>query len=173
MILITTSGKFYALDSKVIVDNNALFRHPEFTRIKRINTNFVKLDGKDVGIIGNGAGLTMASLDIVKLVLKRDPANFLDIGGGANKDKIYDALIKVYLLKPKVIWLNIFGGITDTLEVAKAIVKFNDQNPNAKLVIRIKGNNQDKALKLLGSHKISATSNLKEAINILKNIRYE
>jgi succinyl-CoA synthetase beta subunit len=134
--LITTGGgEVVALDSKVTLDSNAFFRHPDFEEFRAAFTedpiekmarerdlNFIKLDG-DVGIVGNGAGLVMSTLDVVSLVGGK-AANFLDVGGGAGADTITDAL-EVLTQDPSVksVLINIFGGITRCDLVAQGIVE--------------------------------------------------
>lgn len=134
-LILTGDGEVVALDAKVTLDSNAFFRHPEFEEFRQAFTpdpieemarqrdlNFIKLDGS-VGIIGNGAGLVMSTLDVVSLVGGR-AANFLDVGGGAGADTITDAL-EVLTHDPSVrsVLINIFGGITRCDLVAEGIVE--------------------------------------------------
>ena len=145
-LVITAEGAVVAADAKVTIDDNALFRHadieemrdtaaadPQEQMARERHVTYVKLDGT-IGILGNGAGLVMSTLDVVDQV-GGSPANFLDVGGGADADKIVTAL-EVILSDPKVeaILFNIFGGITRCDEVAKGILggarAAHDQRPD-------------------------------------------
>ncbi len=166
-LIVTTDRRVVALDAKVTIDGNAMFRHPELADFddgieedpqeamaKERNLTYVKLDG-DVGILGNGAGLCMSTLDVVAQA-GGAPANFLDAGGGSKADAVIDAL-EVITSDPKVkaILFNIFGGITRCDEVAKGIIeastKFGLQVP---LVVRLDGTNSEEGLKLLKDAKL-------------------
>jgi succinyl-CoA synthetase beta subunit len=161
--LIVTSGReVVALDAKVTIDGNALFRHQDLAEIeagadedpqeamaKEKNLTYVKLDG-DVGILGNGAGLCMSTLDVVAQA-GGAPANFLDAGGGSKADAIVDAL-EVITSDPKVnaVLFNIFGGITRCDEVAKGIIEASRQiDLDVPLVVRLDGTNSEQGLALL------------------------
>ena len=158
-LILTKDQGVLALDSKLNIDNNALFRHPEFSAERETTEEFtvlekeareaglayVDLDG-DIGIIGCGAGLVMASLDILKQY-DGDPANFLDVGGGATAENMAKAL-NIVMKKPgvKSIFVNIFGGITRCDEIAKGIVNI---APSIPLSVRMMGTNQEEGIKIL------------------------
>ncbi|MDP9188588.1 MAG: ADP-forming succinate--CoA ligase subunit beta [Actinomycetota bacterium] len=161
-LIVTTEGGVTALDAKVTIDNSALFRHEDLAELehasaedpqeqmaKEKNLTYVKLDG-DIGILGNGAGLCMSTLDVVAQA-GGNPANFLDAGGGSKADAIVDALEVITSdEKVKAILFNIFGGITRGDEVAKGIIeatlKMNLRHP---LVVRLDGTNSEQGLALL------------------------
>jgi succinyl-CoA synthetase beta subunit len=152
----TTDGRVIALDAKVTVDGNALYRHPDILALREATTEdpqermaqekgvtYVKLDG-DVGIMGNGAGLVMSTLDVVALAGGR-PANFLDAGGGSKAEEVVDAL-EVLLSDPKVkaLLINIFGGITRCDEVAKGLLTAIGQlGSTLPIVVRLDGTNEE------------------------------
>ena len=179
-LALTPSG-FVALDGKIIVDENALYRQPFLQQLqekkysklekyaKENDLFFVKLDG-DVGIIGNGAGLTLALIDILRdMGIKH--ANFLDIGGGASSQRVYKALHLILDLNPKAIFINVFGGITRCDVIAKGILQgiksFKTMPP---LIIRLMGNKNREGIELLKSEGIHAHEDLMEAINNIKEI---
>ena len=164
-LILTTDGEVRALDAKVTVDDNAVFRHPDYEEYDAIQVRdereqaahdkglqYVGLDGF-VGIIANGAGLAMSTVDIVSQV-GGAPANFLDIGGGANADVMAGAL-EVINNDPNVksIFINIFGGITKGEEVANGIVAALERvNIDAPIVIRLDGTNADEGRAILQPH---------------------
>jgi succinyl-CoA synthetase beta subunit len=164
-LILTPEGRVHALDAKVSLDDNARFRHPEwdeFTGLEKLDPRereaserglqYVGLDG-DVGLIANGAGLAMATCDIVHEVGGR-PANFLDIGGGASAQVMANAL-EVINNDPSVksIFINIFGGITKGEEVANGIVQALEQVDIASpIVIRLDGTNAEQGREILKSH---------------------
>ncbi len=151
-----------ALDAKVTLDDNALFRHPENAALRDLSAEdpqermakergltYVKLDG-DIGILGNGAGLVMSTLDVVAQA-GGSPANFLDAGGGSKADAITSA-VEVILSNPKVkaVLFNIFGGITRGDEVAKGLIEaFAAVKPQVPFVIRLEGTNEEEGQRLL------------------------
>jgi succinyl-CoA synthetase beta subunit len=161
-LVLTSSGQVVALDSKVTIDNSALFRHPDLAELEDISAQdpqermakergltYVKLDG-NIGILGNGAGLCMSTLDVVAQA-GGDPANFLDAGGGSKAEAIVDAL-EVITSDPKVdaLLFNIFGGITRCDEVAKGIIEASGQvDLDVPLVVRLDGTNSEEGLGLL------------------------
>ena len=161
-LVITAEGAVVAADAKVTIDDNALFRHPDIEEMRDTaaadpqeqmarerDVTYVKLDGT-IGILGNGAGLVMSTLDVVDQV-GGTPANFLDVGGGADADKIVTAL-EVILSDPKVeaILFNIFGGITRCDEVAKGILTALEQlTIDVPIVVRLDGTNDVEGRKLL------------------------
>jgi succinyl-CoA synthetase beta subunit len=164
-LILTPESKVHALDAKVALDDNARFRHPEWDELKGLEKldarereaaekglQYVGLDG-DVGVIANGAGLAMATCDIVNEVGGK-PANFLDIGGGANADVMANAL-EVINNDPsvKAIFINIFGGITKGEEVANGIVRALGRVDIASpIVIRLDGTNAVEGREILKSH---------------------
>jgi len=162
-LLVTKGRDVVALDAKVTVDDSSLFRHEELAELqedsavedpqeqmaKEKGLTYVKLDG-DIGILGNGAGLCMSTLDVVAQA-GGDPANFLDAGGGSKADAIYDAL-EVITSDPKVkaVIFNIFGGITRCDEVAKGIIEATSKmDLELPLVVRLDGTNSEEGLRLL------------------------
>ncbi|HYI81000.1 MAG TPA: ADP-forming succinate--CoA ligase subunit beta [Thermoleophilaceae bacterium] len=161
-LLITKSRDVVALDAKVTLDGNAIFRHPDSANYgdvgaadpqeqmaKERNLTYVKLDG-DIGILGNGAGLVMSTLDVVAQA-GGQPANFLDAGGGSKADAITSA-VEVILSDPKVkaVLFNIFGGITRCDEVAKGLIEaFAQIEPTVPFVVRLNGTNEQEGQKLL------------------------
>lgn len=165
-LAVTREGQIYALDSKVILDDNALYKHQdllkEFQRELSVDVNYVELDG-DIGIIGNGAGLTMATMDLVKLA-GGSPADFLDVGGGADRERVREAVIKV-ASNPKVrkIIVNIYGGITRCDEVALGIVEAYEivKKP---IFVRLVGTNEEEGWKILESKGIRHYENPLDAI---------
>jgi succinyl-CoA synthetase beta subunit len=161
-LIVTTDREVVALDSKVTIDGNSLFRHPELAELddssaddpqeamaKAKGITYVKLDG-DIGILGNGAGLCMSTLDVVAQA-GGSPANFLDAGGGSKAEAIVDALEVITSdEKVRAILFNIFGGITRCDEVAKGIIEASSQvNLDVPLVVRLDGTNSEEGLKLL------------------------
>jgi succinyl-CoA synthetase beta subunit len=161
-LVVTGDGEVVALDSKVTIDNSALFRHPELADLadpssedphermaKEKGLTYVKLDG-NVGILANGAGLCMSTLDVVAQA-GGAPANFLDAGGGSKAEAIVDAL-EVITSDPKVtaILFNIFGGITRCDEIARGIIEASRQTEiPMPLVVRLDGTNSEEGLGLL------------------------
>ncbi len=161
-LIVTEDRRVVALDSKMTIDNNALFRHEDLAELhdrpdedpqeqmaKEKGLTYLKLDG-NVGILGNGAGLCMSTLDVVAQA-GGDPANFLDAGGGSKAETIVDAL-EVITSDPKVtaVLFNIFGGITRCDEVAKGIIEASKQiDIKVPLVVRLDGTNSDEGLQLL------------------------
>jgi succinyl-CoA synthetase beta subunit len=166
-MVLTGSGEVVALDGKVSLDDNAGYRQPSFAKLaadiplpkqekvaKEKGLNYVKLDGT-IGIIGNGAGLTMSTLDVVAEA-GGSPANFLDIGGGANAATMAAGIDLIFSdRKVKSLFVNIFGGITRCDEVAKGILGALEQLPNLKapIVVRLDGTNATEARKILDDAK--------------------
>jgi succinyl-CoA synthetase beta subunit len=176
-LVVTPAGEVLALDAKMVIDDNELDRYPEIAKLRdesaeapsevtarNANLTFIKLDG-NVGCVVNGAGLAMATMDLVKYY-GGDPANFLDIGGSSNPEKVVNAL-KIITADPnvKVILFNIFGGITRTDDVANGIVTATKQNPlKVPIVIRLTGTNEEIAMKILTENGFSASSDMDEAV---------
>jgi succinyl-CoA synthetase beta subunit len=176
-LVVTPAGDVVALDAKISIDDNELDRHPELAALRdetaeepsevqarNANLTFIKLDG-DVGCVVNGAGLAMATMDLVKYY-GGEPANFLDIGGSSNPEKVVNAL-RIITADPnvKAILFNIFGGITRTDDVANGIVTATKQNPlKVPIVIRLTGTNEEIAMKILQENGFSASSDMDEAV---------
>ncbi|AEB12110.1 ADP-forming succinate--CoA ligase subunit beta [Marinithermus hydrothermalis] len=161
-LVVTTDGQIVAADAKIDLEDNALYRHPDLAELREVEAEhpleieasnygfaYVKLDG-DVGIIGNGAGLVMYTLDLVNRAGGK-PANFLDIGGGAKADVVYNA-VKLVARDPDVkgIFINIFGGITRADEVAKGVIRALEEGLLTKPVaMRVAGTAEEEAKRLL------------------------
>jgi succinyl-CoA synthetase beta subunit len=172
----TPNGNFVAVDTRMIIDDNALFRHPEFKErvlegelspqeieAAKNDLAYVKLDG-DIGVIGNGAGLVMATLDAIQLYGGK-PANFLDVGGGAPSEKIAAAL-KIVLSDPnvKALFINILGGITRCDEVARGVLAAKEKLGIEKpLVIRLVGTNEEEGKRILTEAGIHVLESMEEA----------
>jgi len=161
-LIVTQDREVAALDAKVTLDDNALFRHPENADLRDVSSEdeqermahergltYVKLDG-DIGILGNGAGLVMSTLDVVAQA-GGSPANFLDAGGGSKAEAIV-AAVEVILSDPKVkaVLFNIFGGITRCDEVARGLIAaFAQVKPTVPFVVRLDGTNDEEGRRLL------------------------
>ncbi|MDH5657637.1 MAG: ADP-forming succinate--CoA ligase subunit beta [Spirochaetia bacterium] len=167
-LVLTKTSELIALDCKLSIDDNALYRHPDTAAMRDIteedpleveaseyNLNYIKLDG-NVGCMVNGAGLAMATMDIVKLA-GAEPANFLDVGGGANVETVSNGF-KIILGDPhvKAIFVNIFGGIVQCDRVANGIVEAaKNVNITVPLVVRLRGTNADLAREILDKSGLS------------------
>ncbi len=178
-LVVTDEHKLLAVDGKIVLDDNGLFRHPDLAEMRDLDEeapaetearqhglSYVKLDG-DVGCMVNGAGLAMASMDVIKL-FGGAPANFLDIGGGAKADKVAAAL-RMILSDPNVksVLFNIFGGITRCDEVAKGILAaLEEVKPNVPMVVRLVGTNEEEGRRLLANANMRATTSLVEAAQL-------
>ncbi len=176
-LVMTPQGELIAVDGKMVIDDNELDRRPEISALRdesseapsevdarNANLTFIKLDG-NVGCVVNGAGLAMATMDLVKYY-GGDPANFLDIGGSSNPEKVVNAL-RIITSDPNVkcILFNIFGGITRTDDVANGIVTATKQNPlKVPIVIRLTGTNEEIALKILEENGFAASSDMDSAV---------
>jgi succinyl-CoA synthetase beta subunit len=176
-LVTTPTGEVVALDAKMVIDDNELDRRSDIAALRdesaedasevearKANLTFIKLDG-NVGCIVNGAGLAMATMDLVKYY-GGEPANFLDIGGSSNPEKVVAAL-RIITGDPnvKAILFNIFGGITRTDDVANGIVTAIKQNPlKVPLVIRLTGTNEEIAVKILKENGLSAMTDMDEAV---------
>ena len=176
-LVTTPNGEVVALDAKMVIDDNELERHKEIEALRDptaeapsevqardANLTFIKLDG-DVGCCVNGAGLAMATMDLVKYY-GGEPANFLDIGGSSNPEKVVNAL-RIITSDPnvKAILFNIFGGITRTDDVANGIVTATKQSPlKVPIVIRLTGTNEEIAVKILKENGFSAMTDMDDAV---------
>jgi succinyl-CoA synthetase beta subunit len=174
----TENGDLVAADLRILIDDNSLFRHQKFLdRMKTFEPDmtplevkarekdlaYVELDG-EVGIIGNGAGLVMATLDMI-LDYKGTPANFCDVGGGASEERIASALeIVLGNPKAKVLLINIMGGITRCDDVARAILDIQKRMGISKpIVIRLVGTNEKEGQKILAAANIPSVNSMEEA----------
>ncbi len=177
-LVTTPAGQVLALDAKVSIDDNELDRRPDLAELRdetaedpsevaarRAGLTFIKLDG-NVGCVVNGAGLAMATMDLVKYY-GGEPANFLDIGGSSNPDKVVNAL-KIITADPSVraILFNIFGGITRTDDVANGIKTALAQFPvKVPIVVRLTGTNEKEAVKILQGIGMTALSDMDDAVS--------
>jgi succinyl-CoA synthetase beta subunit len=164
-----------ALDAKVIIEDDAGFRHPEWDDIQDDRTPleeiarekgiaFVQLEG-NIGVIANGAGLTMATLDVLK-EFGGEPGVFLDLGGTDDPKKVTEAFLLMAQAKPKAVFLNIFGGVTRCDTVATGLVEAMKQVPSAErfpLVARIRGNNEKEGVEILRAAGITSIPTLRES----------
>lgn len=185
-VLKTSDNKIIAVDAKVNIDENALYRHPEIAEMRDVreedateveagafNLNYVKLDG-NVGCMVNGAGLAMATMDIIKLS-GGDPANFLDVGGTANAERVEQAF-RIILKDPnvKAILVNIFGGIVRCDRVAQGIVDAysNIGDINVPIIVRLQGTNAVEAKQIIDSSglKVLSAILLQEAADKVKEV---
>jgi succinyl-CoA synthetase beta subunit len=161
--LLTKNGALLALDAKVNFDDNALYRHPDLKELRdldeedpleveasKFGLNYIKLEGGNVGCMVNGAGLAMATMDIIKLA-GGEPANFLDVGGGANAEQIRNAF-RILMMDKDVnaVLINIFGGILRCDVLAEGVIAaVRDLNVQVPVVIRMKGNNEERGKEML------------------------
>jgi len=175
-LVITKGGDVLALDAKINFDDNALYRHPEFAELRdldeedpvdakarRLGINFIHLEGT-IGCMVNGAGLAMTTMDLVKHY-GGEPANFLDVGGGARHETVCAAM-ELILADPnvKAILVNIFGGITRGDEVAAGLIEArSEQVREVPMVVRIVGTNAAEAARLLREAKLETAESLDEA----------
>jgi len=175
-LVITAKNQLLALDGKMIVDDNSLFRHPDLAEMRDLDVeepteiearkyglSFIKLNG-DIGCMVNGAGLAMTTMDIIKL-FGGEPANFLDIGGGATADKVAAALrIILSDANVKAVLFNIFGGITRGDEVARGILAALDEvKTEVPMVIRLVGTNAEEGREILAKANMITATTLSEA----------
>jgi succinyl-CoA synthetase beta subunit len=171
----TAQGEVIALDAKINLDDNGLFRHTELEALREgenehekaareMGLSYVKLDGS-VGCCVNGAGLAMATMDLIKHY-GGEPANFLDIGGSSSPDKVLTAM-RIICSDPgvKAVFFNIFGGITRCDDVASGIVKaLKEINVKVPIVIRLTGTNEDRAREILKEANLNATTLMDEGV---------
>ncbi len=176
-LVTTREGAVVALDAKISIDDNELDRRPDLAALRdesaeaasevaarKANLTFIKLDG-NVGCVVNGAGLAMATMDLVKYY-GGEPANFLDIGGSSNPEKVVNAL-RIITSDPavKVILFNIFGGITRTDDVANGIITATSQlTMKVPIVIRLTGTNEQEAFRILEGAGMRALNDMDEAV---------
>ena len=176
-LIVTPEGELRAIDAKVTIDDSAVFRHSDLTELRNPEEetgperdareggiSYVKLSG-NIGCMVNGAGLAMALLDVIQLH-GGEPANFLDVGGGADADQVRTAM-EIILADPAVelVLVNIFGGITRCDDVARGVVAATSQlSRSVPLVVRLVGTNEEEGLRILKEAGISAHRNMVEAV---------
>lgn len=169
-LVVTPQGQVQALDAKMVFDDNALFRHPDVEKLRdeteedpaelraaKAGLSFISLTG-NIGCLVNGAGLAMSTMDIIKYH-GGSPANFLDVGGGANKDQVTEAL-RILLGDPnvKAVLINIFGGIMKCDTIAAAVIAaFKEVQPKVPFVVRLEGTNVDAGRKMLKESGLNLT----------------
>ncbi len=180
-LALTGEGRLIALDAKVITDDNATFRHPELMKYERKSElerlaekyefSFVPLGG-DVIVVGNGAGLVLSTLDLVKMKGLK-PACFLDLGGGAPPERVYAALEIVHMMPGiRLYFINIFGGITNCVAVAQGLLKAKgDGLIDKPMVIRLSGTGEDEARDMLNKEGINTFTELEDALDALEVYR--
>jgi succinyl-CoA synthetase beta subunit len=170
-LVVTPTGEVLALDAKMTFDDNALFRHPEIEKLldeteenpaelraARAGLSFIQLEG-NIGCLVNGAGLAMSTMDIIKYH-GGEPANFLDVGGGANKEQVTEAF-RILLADPRVkaVLVNIFGGIMKCDIIANAILAaFQEVKPKVPFVVRLEGTNVEQGRKILSDSGLNITT---------------
>lgn len=178
-LVITGDGQLLAVDGKMVIDDNALFRHPDLAEMRdtdveaeaevearNFGLSYIKLDG-DIGCMVNGAGLAMTTMDIIKL-FGGEPANFLDIGGGASAEKVAAAL-RIILSDEsvKAILFNIFGGITRCDLVARGILEALEEiDTDVPMVVRLVGTNAEEGRQLLADAEMTTADTLAEAARL-------
>ena len=185
-VLKTSDNKIIAVDAKMVLDDNSLFRHKEYkdlrdeseenpveTQARAVGLNYVDLDG-NIGCMVNGAGLAMATMDLIKQS-GGEPANFLDVGGTANAETV-EAGFRIILKDPnvKAILLNIFGGIVRCDRVANGVVQAykNIGEINVPIIVRLQGTNSEEGSKIIEDSglKVYATNTLQEAADKVNEI---
>ncbi len=170
-LVITGRGEMVALDAKINFDDNALFRHPDLAQLRDLSEeepaeiragqaglSYVKLNG-NIGCLVNGAGLAMSTMDIIKLH-GGEPANFLDVGGGANTEQVTEAF-RILLSDPnvKAVLVNIFGGIMQCTTIAEAILEaYKTVGFNVPLVVRLEGTRVEEGRKILAGSGVDIVS---------------
>jgi succinyl-CoA synthetase beta subunit len=175
-LVLTQDGKMIALDGKIVVDDNALYRHPDIAEMRDIDEeapserearkyglSYVQLDGT-IGCMVNGAGLAMATMDVIKLH-GGHPANFLDIGGGAGAEKVAAAFELILSDRNvRAVLLNIFGGITRCDEVARGILMaIESMKPKVPIIARLVGTNEEEGRRILAEANLITASSLVDA----------
>ena len=179
-LALTKDDELVAIDSKIIVDDNSLYRHPDLLELRKervrskselerkaelYGLSYVELEGY-IGILGNGAGLTMATMDLVSYYGGK-PANFLDIGGGATRERVEKALsILLENNKVKVVFINILGGITRCDEVARGIISALEKYGAKPVVVRMIGTREEEGKRILENEGIHVLDSMEEAARI-------
>lgn len=182
-LVLTNSGALIAIDGKLVFDDNALYRHPDISVLnepteeerteayaRSCGFSYVRMDGS-IGCMVNGAGLAMATMDLIKLY-GAEPANFLDIGGSSNPRKVTDAM-QLLLADPKVcvVLINIFGGITRCDDVAQGLIQaFDRLKPTIPIVVRLTGTNEQEGRALLAGKQFFIVQSLEEAAQKAVNL---
>ena len=179
--LVLAPSGLIAVDGKMILDDDSAFRQSivkdlqkkKFSELEttaeEAGFSFVELDG-EIGILANGAGLTMALLDVLSNIGLK-PANFLDVGGGASKERVYKALKLLFKMNPKAVLVNIYGGITRCDIVAEAIIQaLQDFRNTPPMVIRLTGTRDTEGITLLNDEGINAYQDVMEAVNRVKEV---
>ena len=183
-LALMADGSLVALDSRITLDDNALFRHKEYDQVdeelstleREAHENdlaFVQLDG-DIGIVGNGAGLVMATLDVVAHFGGR-PANFLDMGGGSSADSVYRA-VKICLEQKnlKALFVNVLGGITKCDDVANGLVKaLKESQLKIPITVRMVGTNEEEGRRILAENGIAYLDSMEEAAEAVVKSAYQ
>ena len=182
--LALTSGRFVALDAKITIDDSAMFRHHELTSFREAEealekearvagVSYVRLDG-DVGCLANGAGLAMATMDMIRLA-GREPANFLDIGGSAHHKQVSSALSILFSdPKVRVVFVNIFGGLIHcdliAYEIIEAVGSFNPEFP---IIVRLEGTNAEKGRRIIADSGLPVimVANMEEGAEKIKQLK--
>ncbi|TMQ64792.1 MAG: ADP-forming succinate--CoA ligase subunit beta [Candidatus Eisenbacteria bacterium] len=177
-LVVTAEKGVWALDAKVVIDDNALDRHPDLAALRDLaaedpgeveardsGLSYVRLDGGTIGCVVNGAGLAMATMDLIQYYGGK-PANFLDIGGSSNPDKVTAAMkILTWDARVRAVLFNIFGGITRGDDVARGLIAALDRmKVKIPIVIRLTGTNEKEARDLLGARGMTALSDMDEAV---------
>jgi succinyl-CoA synthetase beta subunit len=175
-LALTSDNRLVALDAKIIIDDNSLYRHPELQKLRgrelseyekrarELEFSYVELDG-DIGVICNGAGLTMATMDSI-LYYGGRPANFLDIGGGARSERIKEA-VRLMLMHPRsrVLLINVFGGITRCDEVAMGIIEaIREVGARKPIIVRMLGTNEEEGRRILRERGIEVYNEMDDAV---------
>jgi len=175
-LALTSDNRLVALDAKIIIDDNSLYRHPELQKLRgrelseyekrarELEFSYVELDG-DIGVICNGAGLTMATMDSI-LYYGGRPANFLDIGGGARSERIKEA-VRLMLMHPRsrVLLINVFGGITRCDEVAMGIIEaIREVGARKPIIVRMLGTNEEEGRRILRERGIEVYDEMDDAV---------
>lgn len=175
-LALTNDNRLVALDAKIIIDDNSLYRHPELQKLRgrelseyekrarELEFSYVELDG-DIGVICNGAGLTMATMDSIPYYGGR-PANFLDIGGGARSERIKEA-VRLMLMHPRsrVLLINVFGGITRCDEVAMGIIEaIREVGARKPMIVRMLGTNEEEGRRILRERGIEVYNEMDDAV---------
>ncbi|MDI3316378.1 MAG: ADP-forming succinate--CoA ligase subunit beta [Bacillota bacterium] len=170
--LVVAGGRLVAADARLNVDDDALYRHPDLPRtseatelekrVRELGLAYVQLDG-DIAVMANGAGITMATLDVLQRYGGR-PMNFLDAGGGAAAEPMAEALKVLVSTRPRAIFINIFGGITRCDDVAQAVITARREvGISMPLVVRLVGTNEEKGVEMLRGEGIQAYRSMEEA----------
>jgi succinyl-CoA synthetase beta subunit len=175
-LVITADNRLLAVDGKMLIDDNALFKHPDLAEMRDLDVeaaseiearkyglSYIKLDGS-IGCMVNGAGLAMTTMDIIKL-FGGEPANFLDIGGGAGAEKV-SAALRIILSDPnvKAVLLNVFGGITRCDEVARGLLTaLEEVKPKVPIIVRLAGTNAEEGRQMLANANLITAETLVDA----------